>query len=284
MEKTNQELIDAFFDALSKGNMVGVKKVMDENVTWTFLGQHKLAGTKKGIDEVIAFFNKMGVIMTESNPSIEKLIVASNGNYLIECQHIKTNRADGINIDHYVSVLWTFENGKIVSGRHFFADPKSVDTYFNAVPLHTDKLLGIKPVIIEQTYKASVSQLWKALTDVTQMKKWYFETLNTFQPEIGFETEFLVNTNDKNYLHKWKVTEVIPEKKITCRWKFGGYPGESFVTFEISTEKNLTKLRLTDVGIESFPQDNPDFSRESCIEGWNYFICKQLKEFLDRYS
>jgi ketosteroid isomerase-like protein len=51
----------------------------------------------------------------------------------VECQHISTDREDGNNIDHYVCVLWTFENGKIISGRHFFADPKSADTFFNLV-------------------------------------------------------------------------------------------------------------------------------------------------------
>ena len=75
----------------------------------------------------------MGGIMMESKPEIEKLIVAENSPYLIECQRIKTNRQDGINIDHHATVLWTIENGKIVSGRHFFADPKAVDDYFNAV-------------------------------------------------------------------------------------------------------------------------------------------------------
>ena len=132
---TNQEIIDKFFDYYSKRNFEGIKKVMVENVVWHFLGQHKLAGTKKGITELIKFFDTMGGIMSKSKPSIEKLIVADKDNYAIECQHIKTNREDGINIDHHVCVLWTIENGKIISGRHFFADPKAVDTYFNAVPI-----------------------------------------------------------------------------------------------------------------------------------------------------
>jgi uncharacterized protein len=75
----------------------------------------------------------MGAIMKTSNPTIEHLIVAENENYMVECSHIRTNRSDGISIDHHVCVLWTVENGKIVSGRHFFADPGSVDDYFNAV-------------------------------------------------------------------------------------------------------------------------------------------------------
>jgi uncharacterized protein len=132
---TNQEIINRFFDSYMKRDFDAVKTVMAANVIWYFKGRHKLAGTKNGIDEVIRFFDTMGGVMSKSRPTIEKLIVAEKDNYFIECQHIKTNRQDGINIEHYVTVLWTIENGKIVSGRHFFADPESVDWYFDAVPL-----------------------------------------------------------------------------------------------------------------------------------------------------
>jgi len=131
---TNQEIINRFFDSYMKRDLDGVKDVMAGDVVWYFKGRHRLAGTKKGIDEVIGFFDTMGGIMSQSRPTIEKLIVAEKDNYFIECQHIRTNREDGINIDHFATVLWTIENGKIVSGRHFFADPESVDWYFDAVP------------------------------------------------------------------------------------------------------------------------------------------------------
>ena len=132
---TNQDIINKFFDSYMKRDLDGVRNVMAANVVWYFMGQHKLAGTKNGIDEVIGFFDTMGGIMSKSRPTIEKLIVAEKDKYFIECQHIKTNREDGINIDHFATVLWTIENGKIISGRHFFADPESVAWYFNTVPV-----------------------------------------------------------------------------------------------------------------------------------------------------
>ena len=283
MEITKQKVIDIFFESYLKKDRVGIEKVMDENVTWSFLGQHKLAGIKQGIDEVVSFFDKMGSIMSESKPTIEKLIVASNDDFLIECQHIKTNREDGINIEHEVCVLWRFKNEKIISGTHFFSDPNAVDLYFNSVPIKTVKLFGFYPLVVEQTYKSSINKLWKALTDEGTMRKWYFESMLSFKPETGFETEFNVLSNGKEYLHIWKVTEVIPEKKISYSWKYGGFPGESLVTFEISKEKDLsTRLKLSETGIESFPKDNVDFSRVSRLEGWNFFICKRLKEYMDK--
>lgn len=129
----NQQIIDRFFEAFMKHDMDGVRKVMHEDVVWTFNGQHPLAGEKKGIEDLVWFFGQMNAIMQESKPTVDKIIVASEGNYTIECQHIRTNRADGNNIDHHACVLWTFKDGKIISGRHFFADPQAVDRYFTAV-------------------------------------------------------------------------------------------------------------------------------------------------------
>ena len=40
-------------------------------------------------------------------------------------------------------------------------------------------------------------------------------------------------------------------------------------------------LRLTDQTLESFPDDIPEFTRESGIEGWTFFINKSLKEYLE---
>jgi ketosteroid isomerase-like protein/uncharacterized protein YndB with AHSA1/START domain len=282
MGKTNQEVVDAFFESYLKRDIEGISSVMDKNVIWYFLGQHKLAGIKSGIDEVIAFFDTMGSIMKASKPVIEKLIVASTEDYLIECQHIITNRDDGINIEHDVCVLWKFENGKIISGRHFFADPQTSDHYFNSVSINTNDLLGINPLIIEQSYNSTLNKVWNAITDENRMRKWYFETMNSFKPIVGFETEFNVHANGIDYLHCWRVTEVMYEKKISCNWKFAGYPGESTVTFELSKVNNAIKLKLTEIGIESFPNDNPDFTRESRTEGWNYFIRERLKVFLDK--
>lgn len=64
MTTTNQDLVNKFFEAYIKRDFNGIKEVMTDNVTWTFLGQHKLAGVRNGIDEVIAFFDNMGGIMS----------------------------------------------------------------------------------------------------------------------------------------------------------------------------------------------------------------------------
>ncbi len=139
-----------------------------------------------------------------------------------------------------------------------------------------------EPIIVEQTFNTSIDTVWNSITEIDQMHQWYFENIPSFKPEVGFETQFNVQSQDRNFLHIWKVTEVVPLKMIAYNWKYEGYPGDSFVVFELFKKNNLTKLRLTHQVQESFPEDIPEFSRESCVEGWTFFIRKSLKEFLEK--
>lgn len=141
-----------------------------------------------------------------------------------------------------------------------------------------------EPIVVEQNFNVAIGKVWSAITDGDQMKQWFFKNIGTFKPEVGFETRFNVQSNGKNYLHIWKITDVKPERKISYTWRYGGYPGNSLVTWELTSENDLVQLKLTHQGIESFPEDNPDFSRESCLEGWNFFIHKRLNEFLNNYE
>ena len=139
-----------------------------------------------------------------------------------------------------------------------------------------------EPIIVEQSFNSSITNVWDAITKADQMRQWFFENIESFTPEVGFETQFNVQTPNRNFLHIWKLTEVVPGKKIVCNWKYGGYSGDSFVTFELSEVGNQTKLRLTHEVIENFPQDIPEFERKSGVEGWNYFIKDSLKKFLEK--
>ncbi|MEP7279543.1 MAG: nuclear transport factor 2 family protein [Bacteroidota bacterium] len=133
MKSTASDIIDNFFAAYSKHDFGAIRESMLDDVIWVFLGQHPLAGVKNGIEEVVAFFDNMSAVMSSSRVKAERLVSGSNENFLIECQHISTHRGDGQDIDHHVGVLWTFKNGKIAEGRHFFADPQAADRFFSAV-------------------------------------------------------------------------------------------------------------------------------------------------------
>jgi uncharacterized protein YndB with AHSA1/START domain len=139
-----------------------------------------------------------------------------------------------------------------------------------------------EPVIVEQVFNVSRRMVWHAITDLKQMKRWFFENIESFLPEIGFETSFIVENEGRVFPHLWKITEVEPYKKITYNWKYEGYTGDSFVTFELFEQGGQTKLILTHRVTESFQNGIPEFKRESCLGGWNYFIKQRLKEYLEK--
>jgi uncharacterized protein YndB with AHSA1/START domain len=141
---------------------------------------------------------------------------------------------------------------------------------------------GDKPVIVEQIFDNSSDVVWNSITEIEQMRQWFFENIPSFEPEVGFETQFNVKSQDRNFLHMWRVTEVVHQKKITYDWKYEGYPGDSTVVFELFEQDDSTKLRLTHHVKESFPEDIPEFTRDSCVEGWTFFIRKSLKTYLEK--
>ena len=138
------------------------------------------------------------------------------------------------------------------------------------------------PIVVEQTFHVSADVVWNAITAIDQMRQWYFDNIPSFEPRVGFETQFNVRCHEKDFLHVWKVTEAVPPGRIAYDWRYEGYPGDSFVVFELCEQGGLTTLRLTHQVREDFPEDIPEFSRDSCIEGWTFFIKRRLKQFLDR--
>lgn len=138
-------------------------------------------------------------------------------------------------------------------------------------------------VVVNQLLDVTDKKVWKAITDVEEMRQWFFENIPEFFPQNGFETKFPVHLENKTFVHVWKLSEVIPYRRITYNWNYEGYPGNPMVTFELKPSgKSQTELVLTHMTIEDFPSGIPEFTRDSCLEGWNYFIKNRLRQYLEK--
>ncbi len=137
-----------------------------------------------------------------------------------------------------------------------------------------------EPIVIERTFNSPVEKVWKALTNKEQMKKWYFN-VSDFKPVVGFEFTFEGSNEGKVFIHICKVTEVQVYKKLAYTWKYKGYGGESYLTFELFPGGDTTRLKLTHSGLETFPTETSDFARENFVQGWTHIINKSLKEYLE---
>ncbi|MGG8496599.1 SRPBCC family protein [Tenacibaculum sp. TC6] len=136
------------------------------------------------------------------------------------------------------------------------------------------------PIRVEVTLEASIEQVWKAITEASQMVQWYFKEIEAFEPTVGFSTRFVVENEGRIFPHVWKVTKVEPYKKIAYNWRYEGYTGDSEVTFELQAIENRTLLRLTHEVIACFSATIPEFTRESCLGGWRYFITERLQAYV----
>ncbi len=137
-----------------------------------------------------------------------------------------------------------------------------------------------KSLIKENMYDASVPKVWEAITNPDKMRKWYFD-MNNFKAEPGTEFSFTGGDENISYLHLCKVLEVIPEQKLSHTWTYENKPGLSVLTFELFHEgENKTRVVLTHEGLETFPQDDKNFRRESFDAGWTEIMGKLLPEYL----
>ena len=136
------------------------------------------------------------------------------------------------------------------------------------------------PFVIERTYNATADRVWQAITDRDKMEQWYFK-LKEFKPEVGFEFEFEGGPPEKTFLHLCKVTEVVPGKKLTHSWRYDGYEGNSFVTWEVFDEGDNTRVKLTHTGLETFPAI-PEFAKNNFVIGWTEIVGKMLKEYVEK--
>ena len=136
------------------------------------------------------------------------------------------------------------------------------------------------PVVISENFRISRSALWKAITVLEQMREWFFEDIPAFEARVGFETSFAVKAPSMVFTHVWKIVEVIPEQKIVYDWSYSETNGRGQVSFELEELTEGTKLTLTNLTIEDWPTDIPEFKSESAEAGWNFFIKESLKTYL----
>lgn len=137
-----------------------------------------------------------------------------------------------------------------------------------------------EPFVIERILNAPVARVWKAITDNAQMKQWYFD-IPAFEPVVGFEFEFSGGPDHETFRHLCKVLEAVPNKKLVYSWRYDGYEGNSIVTFELFAENDKTRLKLTHEGLETFPQDKPEFARNNFAMGWTDITGVLLPSFVE---
>lgn len=140
----------------------------------------------------------------------------------------------------------------------------------------TDKSLTIETII-----NSTPAELWKLITDPEEMKNWYFN-IPEFKPVVGASFTFKGTGKGEEFVHKCVVKDVVPLLRITYSWAYENYPGKSELSIILSSwTKKRTRVTVNHKGIDSFPQDHPDFARKSFENGWNHLLNESLKPYAE---
>jgi len=67
------------------------------------------------------------------------------------------------------------------------------------------------PVVVEQSFNAAPEIVWKAKTEIDQMRQWYFDNIPDFKPEIGFEIQDIAEYGKLKFVESSKMAVIAPK-------------------------------------------------------------------------
>ncbi len=121
----NVAIVKQFFYYYEKNDVEGLRDIFHPDVIWSVPGHHPLAGTKRGIEEVLAYYQ----LLNKANFKAEIIIVEANEHHVIDC-HRGWASIDGHEIDMNWTLLYEVKDGKILSMQTFPEDQHKMDQFF----------------------------------------------------------------------------------------------------------------------------------------------------------
>ncbi len=138
----------------------------------------------------------------------------------------------------------------------------------------------MEPITVTQLFDAPLEKVWSALCNEEELRKWYFP-VEDYDFSVGSEFSFYESADSKNYLHKCRFLNIIPNKLIEYTWTHPTHSkGTSTVKWEISAQGEKTKVTLTHAGIENFADAGEAFSKENYQMGWDAIVKTLLRNYL----
>lgn len=121
----NLGIVKEFFKHYGSGDIIGMRSVLHDEIEWHVPGHHPLAGVKKGVEEVIAYYK----LLQKANFKAEVLILEANDKYVVDC-HRGWASFGGHKLNMNWTLLYEIENSKIKKIQTFPGDQHSMDNFF----------------------------------------------------------------------------------------------------------------------------------------------------------
>ncbi|MCY0976618.1 SRPBCC domain-containing protein [Chryseobacterium wangxinyae] len=137
------------------------------------------------------------------------------------------------------------------------------------------------PIVITKKIKAPIEKVWKALTDKNEIPSWYFNIAD-FEAVVGKSFDFYEPGEEKKYLHRIEILEIIENQKLKHTWFYPLFSDQkTIVTWELENDEGGTKVSLTHEGTENLKDLGEGFSEESFTKGWNEIVGQSLKLYME---
>lgn len=135
-------------------------------------------------------------------------------------------------------------------------------------------------IVVEQIVNAPLAKVWQALTSKDEMKQWYFD-IAAFEPKEGFSFGFVGGDDKQSYVHLCKIIEVVPLHRLVHTWQYEGHEESTTVMWELSGERDMTRVKLTHTGLEKIAHHGPAFATANFEEGWKHIVGTALKKYVE---
>lgn len=122
----NIKVVQDFFAAYAANDLNAIAKVMDADVVWHIPGRHPLSGTKKGRDEVLAFFDMLGMSRFKADP----IFFGADDRHVVDIHRGWSDTGSPLDVDTTWALLYRIENGKIVEATNLSADQDAANAFF----------------------------------------------------------------------------------------------------------------------------------------------------------
>jgi len=117
--------IDAFFAAYADYDLDAMREVLTDDIEWTIPGHHPLSGTKRGIEEVAAFFTELG----KAGFQAETVFLEANDEYVVDVHRGWSTRGTG-GVDTIWALVWHFNaDGKVDRVVNLSGDQHQMDAF-----------------------------------------------------------------------------------------------------------------------------------------------------------
>jgi len=123
---SNVEIVEEMYHCFKTGDMAKLKaEVFADDIVFHLPGHHPLAGTKHGVNEVLAFFGRLRALGAQVQPlGIGEL--SSGG--VAEVYHAQAE-VNGVKLEAINCNYYTIRNGKIAEVQVMMADQHNYDAF-----------------------------------------------------------------------------------------------------------------------------------------------------------